>query len=437
MPQGTINKSYVSGFPFMDQREILPDLLDVTNEKASLIDFWELMGYSEYTKESQYHNLVNTELFAPGIVSSSSGAPGTTVTVVLTPATAGACISNSLVQFPSGNVAYVQNNNAGTLTINSINGSSIVAADVAAGAALIFPTVSFGEGSGPAAAERFVKQAYTNVIQIFKAKYSMTDIQMASLVEVNVGGDEVYQDIAKIELYLKFRKYIALGLIIGQYSGDNFSATTSGLSDSSGNAVNVTMGLDQYATTRGVIYSLINSSVFDLPDMQKIQDILTSMRAPEDYMWACSDPMNQKLDIFLNALNNSGMLSQSGRFVIEGKDLDVGIKSFNFFNRNYYKMNINLFNDPNTLGYTGIGNISQSAYMIPIGGVPVVGGGMKPRVGTRYMTIPGVQDLKYLAVPTGGLVPPYTNDTATYGVNFSSYQGLQVLGANNLIKVAA
>lgn len=436
MASQAINKSFVSQFPFMDQRDILPDLLDVTNESASLIDFFELFNYSNYTKESQFHTLNNSEEFNPGVVSSSTGAPGNTVTVVLTPATANACINNSMALLTSGQVVYVQKNVSGTLTVLGINGATISATDVGAGASITFPSVAFGEGSFGAQPEAFSKNAVTNVIQIFKAKYQLTDIQMASLVEVNVGGQSVYQDIAKIELYLKFRKYISLGLIIGQYTGDNFSSSTPNLVDQDGSPVNITRGLDQYATSMGISYPLINDSQVSLSDMQAIQTSLVSRRAPKSYMWACSDPIIQKLDIFLNALNNSSQLSQAGRFMIEGKDLDLGITSFNFFNRNHYKMSLPLLDDPNTLAYSGVGNFSKSAYMMPLGGINIVGGGKKPYVGTRYMTIPGIQDLKYMVTPTGGLVEPYTSDQAIYGVNFSSYQGFEANGANFLVKIS-
>jgi len=38
---GNINKSYVSSINFLDQREILNKVLDVTNEEISFLDIME------------------------------------------------------------------------------------------------------------------------------------------------------------------------------------------------------------------------------------------------------------------------------------------------------------------------------------------------------------------------------------------------------------
>ncbi|MGH7239712.1 MAG: SU10 major capsid protein, partial [Candidatus Saccharimonadales bacterium] len=384
------------------------------------------------------HNISNTELFAAGVVSSSSGAPGTNVSVVLTAATAAACVGNSVCYLKSGARAYVQSNTSGTLDIFSIDGTNIAAADVAAGVAITFPSVAFGEGSVGADPERWPKNTFTNVVQIFKNKYELTDVQMASQIEVDVDGDFTYQGIQRIESYLKFRKLIALGLIIGTYSGDNFSASSPALTDSSSKPVNVTRGVDQYVKSYGTTYPLINSTSFDLPDMQTIDTTLDTIRASNQYMFWCSNSMNQKLDIFLNAMNNSSMLSQAGRFLIgEGEDLKLGIKNFNFFNRTYHKMKLPLLTDRNTLGYTGLGNISTSAYMLPVGSANTVNRGRLPFISTRYMYIPGTKSLRYLEQPTGGLIQPYTSDQAVSAVNFYSIQGLEIVNPNFLFKVTA
>ena len=435
MAQGVVNKEWVSLVPFLDQRDIIPKLIDVTNEEASLVDIMEMLGNSYPTRESQFHNITNTELFAPGIVQSSSGAPGTTVTVVLTTATAQNCIDNSVAFLASGQRAYVKQNNAGTLTLVSVDGTNIIATDVQAGAAMTFPSVMFGEGSFGATAERWSKQTYTNVIQIFKQKYELTDIQLASDIEVAVNGQFNYMDVQRIESYLKFRKYISLGMIINKYSGDNFSSSSPTLTDLDGNSVNSTRGLDQYVTSEGINYPLASSTQWQLADIENIDAQLNAARAPKRYMVYTGTPMNQKLDNFLNALNNSSQLSQAGRFLISGDDLKLGIKSFSFYNRDYYKMVLPLMDDPNTLAYSGIGNISQSAYMVPLSQVKTVGGGSMPNLSLRYMRLGTGRDLRYMEQHTGGLVEPITTDQAIDAVNFYSAQGLQCLGTNFFVKV--
>lgn len=435
MPNGQVVKEWVSAVPNLDARDILPVLIDATNESVSMVDYLEIMGASYRTIESKYNNITNSELFQQGTIQSSTGAPGTSVTIVLTPATAGACRDGSIAYLISGNTARVSIVGS-TVTLQSVDGTNIVATDVAAGATLTFPSYAGSEGSFGPTPEKFAKNSYTNVVQIFKSKLQVTDIQMASEVEVVVDGQPYYQNIQLIESYLKHRKEVALAMLISRYSGDNFSSASPTLTDpnNSNMPVNTTMGLDQSVTTNGINYPLINPSVFDLPDMQAIDTQLNSIRAPKEYMAYVSTPMNQKLDIFNNALNNSGMLSNAGRFVIDGKDLELGINTFTFFNRTYDKMPIQLFDDPNTLAASGVGNISKSAYLCPKGSIKTVGGPNYPYLSLRYMTGPD-QPTRYMAIPTGGLAPVPTSDQSVYALTYSTIQGLQVLGANFFMKI--
>ena len=69
-----ISKSYVSSVSFLDQREILNKLLDVTNEDYSFLDIMELMGRSIETAVPQYHTFVNQELYGGALTSAASTA---------------------------------------------------------------------------------------------------------------------------------------------------------------------------------------------------------------------------------------------------------------------------------------------------------------------------------------------------------------------------
>ena len=60
---GNINKSYVSSINFLDQREILNKVLDITNEEMSFLDIMELTGRSKPTSVPFYNHFVNEELF--------------------------------------------------------------------------------------------------------------------------------------------------------------------------------------------------------------------------------------------------------------------------------------------------------------------------------------------------------------------------------------
>ena len=53
----------MSSVSFLDQREILNKLLDVTNEEYSFLDVMELMGRSVQTSVPEYHTFINAELY--------------------------------------------------------------------------------------------------------------------------------------------------------------------------------------------------------------------------------------------------------------------------------------------------------------------------------------------------------------------------------------
>jgi hypothetical protein len=438
MAQGQVNKQWVSAITYMDQRDIIPQIIDVTNESASLLDFLEFTESSFHTKESQYHQTTNTELFSLGVVASSSGAPGTTVTVVLTSGTLYAAIPGSIVYLLSGARASVQNNVAGTLTLVSIDGTNILAADVANGNSLSFPSVAFGEGSYGATPEKFPKNNYTNVAQIFKHAYEVSDIQLASKIEATVDDkDFFYQEVAKVEAYVKFRKLISLGLIMNTYSGDNFSAASYGLVDLNGKPVNSTRGLDQSITTMGITYPLITANTFSIPDLQAMDTTFNNIRAPKEYTCYASGPMNQYFDILINGINNSSQLSQAGRFMFKGETLDLAITNINIFNRVFHKLKLSELDDPYTIGNaTGLGNIGTSMYLVPMGMCRVEGGGSLPYLSTRYMSTPRI-DMRYFVQATGGMADPITSNQNVENVNFNSIQGLQTLGTNFFAKVLA
>ena len=74
---GGLSKSYVSSIEFLDQREILNKVLDITNEELSFIDVMELTGRSKPTSVPEYHHFVNEELYVLATVTAVTGS-GTT-----------------------------------------------------------------------------------------------------------------------------------------------------------------------------------------------------------------------------------------------------------------------------------------------------------------------------------------------------------------------
>lgn len=64
MAIGQVNKKYVSSTAFLDQREILNKVLNVTNEETSFVDVMEMMNRYVPTKVPSYHHFINEELYS-------------------------------------------------------------------------------------------------------------------------------------------------------------------------------------------------------------------------------------------------------------------------------------------------------------------------------------------------------------------------------------
>ena len=86
---GSLNKQYVSTIDFLDQREILNSLFDITNEKDSFLDVMNMMGRKKPTSTVTYHNFVNTELYNVLTVSGTPTGAGTNASPLLVTVSAG------------------------------------------------------------------------------------------------------------------------------------------------------------------------------------------------------------------------------------------------------------------------------------------------------------------------------------------------------------
>jgi hypothetical protein len=60
---GAINRTYLSSVSFLDQREILKNVLDVA-ESESFLDVLDVMGRAVPTATIAYDNFVNNSLYA-------------------------------------------------------------------------------------------------------------------------------------------------------------------------------------------------------------------------------------------------------------------------------------------------------------------------------------------------------------------------------------
>ena len=269
---GAITKKYVSSTSFLDQREILNKVLDITNEEASFLDVIELTGRSKPTSVPEYHHFVNEELYVLGTVSAITGSGTTAITADLNTATSASAYDfinvGELVLFPNGNVGYVTGKSASkTLNIRSIDGTNLT---LTASQSISFFSNAAGEGSLSPAAKKWGLTKYSNQVQIFKGKFEITDIQKASKVEVEFQGKPFFMYKGQHESLMKFRNDISAALIFGRKSTTKFEDASPSLVDAESKPVQTTMGLDQYITSLGSDLSLLTAGSVALADVSAL-----------------------------------------------------------------------------------------------------------------------------------------------------------------------
>lgn len=431
---GSLNKQYVSSINFLDQRDILNKILDVTNEQASFLDVLELTGRSTPTSVPEYYHFVNEELYVTGTLDAVTGSGTTAVTAQFNTATSAAAFNyvnvGELVLFPDGRVGLVTNK-IGTkqIAVRSVDTNTLT---LVSGNTISFFSNAAGEGSLSPSAKRWSLLTGQNQVQIFKGKFEITDIQKTSKVEVEFQGKPFYMYKGQHESLQKFRDDIAAALIFGRRSTTKFADASPVLVDSESRPIQTTMGLDQYITTFGSDLTAATGGL-DLSNISTLTQTLNANRAPLEYFLFVSTPMNIQVDNLFNNLGNSQLLSQGARFMIEGKKIDLGIDTFKIYGRTYYKKYLPILDHKNIVNFTGGYNARSSMYGVPSGKSKTLDGSQVDTMSVRYMT-DGQTDLKYREIMLGGLAPVPTNERSTLEIHYESVQGLQLLNAQNCFK---
>jgi hypothetical protein len=433
---GAITKQYVSSIEFLDQRDILNKVLDITNEQASFLDVLELTGRSKPTSVPEYHHFVNEELYVLGTVSAVTGSGTTAITADLNTATSAAAFPfinvGELVLFPNGGVGMVTAKSASkTLNIRSVDASVLT---LVSGGTISFFSNASGEGSLSPAAKRWGVTKFANQVQIFKGKFEITDVQKASKVEVEFQGKPFYMYKGQHESLMKFRDDIAAALIFGRKSVTKFADASPSLIDAESKPIQTTMGMDQYVTSMGSDLSLLTAGSVALADVTALTQLLNRNRAPLEYFLFVGTTQNIYWDNLFNNLGNSALLSQGARFQISGKEVDLGIDTVKIYGRTYYKKYLPILDHKNIVNFTGGYNAKDAAYGVPAGKAKTIDGGQEDIMSVRYMT-EGNTDFKYREIMLGGLAPVPTNERSVLEMHYESIQGLQILNAQNTFKL--
>jgi len=453
MTFGAIYKGYISNLdPMLDRREILPQLIDRTNERATFLDLFRFdQRRMVPTTETNFHNFVNAELFsnetiiaAPTDVSATYSLPAGTVVDVKVSGINGTSffMVDDIVRVPGALrrtaqvIAKTAHATGDILRLKGVNQTDIQAAN---GQVLALSTSAKGEGGKFSDSRRYPVTRRSGWVQISAKEIAkITDIQKETRIEFSVNGEDRWLPKAMIEGDMLQKKEICLQMLFGEPSTqDNFAAATPNLTDADGNPVNVSKSLNSYIAASGVTFSnqAINQAFFEALTRQ-----LNKLRAGDKYfVWGGSE-MSIAWDVYFQALGSAD-LSSAARFMVDGDSLRLGVHTVRYFDRDFARMNMSIFDDPFTVSFTGSAGFHKEMFLIPGNDVPTLGGGSVPRIRCRYLPVPNDSGANvssngiYRQTILGNYAPVATNDERKVSFTQECKMGLQILGEDQFVRV--
>lgn len=426
--RGTLNKAYVSAIDMLDQRDINPALIDAAND-TGFLKTMQLLGRTKKCKMTEYHHFVNSDLFVATTVGTTTGSGTAQVTTALT-AGNGFWRVGDVAKFPNGKdgVVYSVSTTSGvdTLVINSGDGTNLT---LVSGNALVYNGNVVGEESSAVTNRKYDVTKYSNLIQNFREIDVITDIQKVTPIEFTYNGQNLYGVYEHAKKVQTLKASVDIAMIGGQISTTKYGDASPALVDANGKPIQKTRGLDQYATTYGIADDLATAGTLVTADLVDFASKLNAAKAPLEYMGYCSDASKIVYDTYFKALGSSGI--QSGRMSIDGKDIDLTVDSYTFGSRKYSLVPLPIFDHPQLF----TASIKKSIYWIPTGKVNCEGSGMQPRIQIRYLqhSFPGGNEM-IGEWHTGALSPNGNGEDANWKAHWETYQGLEILGANQIAK---
>ena len=253
---GIINRSYLSSTTFLDQREILKQVLDV-EDNESFLDLMDVMGRSTPTSQVTYRHFVNSDLYASAEVQNdpAGGNAGDVFSVDLVQSAIQPIVGEIMMTKDGKRALVTAITNDANNTINVKALETIAEGDIETGDTVVFFTNAYGEGTGSNLMRKSDLTATSNNVQIFKTKTSITDLAAGSKIEVEYKGKPYYFLKQQHDAFLKHRMDVQYGMLYG------IGGSTT---DASGNTVNMTKGLHEYIKGGGVQQTVANAGTVAL-----------------------------------------------------------------------------------------------------------------------------------------------------------------------------
>jgi hypothetical protein len=439
---GTTTKDYISSINFLDKRDILEEVLDVTGEDATILDIMELTGRFKVTDVPAYDHFENNYLYEAAVISSidgtangeDSGATNENIQFVIS-ADDALPVVNELAMFENKRIGIVKTVTSSTRTVvvaplGDADGDTLSpsSALVAAAQTVIFFSNASAEGSDDPDGRRPRFTRSQNQIQIFKTSAKVTDLQKVSAIEVKYNGKNYIMYKLQHDTLQKHRSDIAFASLVGHKA--------SFADPNSGDDVYTTQGLRKYIlggdgtvnTSGGVDVPL--SAAITQANLRTMNRALDKRGAgKESWFWVGGD-LRADLDevlLTLEGVKNGVVYNSFGIGNGSNRALDLGVDSVKIYGRTHHIKSLAAYDHPEVFGATGF-NFGSEGYLIPTGKIKAdKSGNMMDRLCMRYMSGDGT-DMKHLETLTGKLAPVPTSTESALTVSYQSIMGLQALG---------
>lgn len=433
---GATGKDYISSISMLDEREIWQQVLNVTNEDATLLDLLQLTDKMSMVTQPTYSAFFNNYLFRSGVMSAVDAttdgqSAGENIQFTLT-ADAELPLVGDIAMFTNKQTATVISVNTSTRVVVAQPESSSYIINpsgtaVAAAQKVIFFSNTHSEGGTDPSGRRPDLSRTENSIQIFKNANKITDLQKAATIEVMYGGEKKILFKMQHDTLMMHRAAISNAFLVGSKAKYTPSGASYDAYKTQGLRKYILGGDGSVYTTGGVSVSASGSP--SQANFKTMSRTLDKRGAPSEYhLWVGGD-FGANLDDLLTTLTpfvQGGIqYNDWGSGDAKQRSIDLGVSSFKIYDRTFHKKTIKVFDHPELFGATGF-DFSNEAYLVPAGQIGVDASGEKQNyISGKYMEVNGKQTYEFVG---GKLAPRPTDDEAALKWSYESICGLQVVG---------
>lgn len=433
MQQGILNRAFVSPLAFIDQREILKDVLDIFDEMNQVVDIMEAMGKYVVTSQEEYNLHVNTRLSQTAEVAGAEAAPsaGATTDIVVTAGSVKPRLNDILLS-PARNRMYVTAVVGNTITVKPVNEDLAAHEEFTGGELLANISMAYPEGSDIQKGYIYPTSVQSNNIQIIRGEFSTTDLQAATKQEVEFQDQPYYMIKGVEDAFNEMRLKVAFTWIFGERS--------KGLTNAAGDPILATHGLEKSVIDHGVVLPLDSADTnadFEA-DFYAMSRAIDQVRGPKEYwMWNGPD-VNNKFDDWLgtrDGYTNGGVVYNSFSGIgadAKKRAVEWGFDSFKQYGRTWHKKPLEAFDN---LEVSVPAGYPKTSIMIPMNKVKVDhNSGMIDRFRIRYLEAAKDNRLglnrtdQYYEIVDGGLASAPTNQEMKFRVSWTTHQGPEFAG---------